>query len=338
MAFEIRDSVDGEAGTKESFALQVGEQPNGLPFLLPVMTVNGAKDGPTLFINAAMHGDETLGTEAVRQAWRLLDPEAIGGRLVMIPMANLAGVATRTRRNIIEMYPGPHDMNRVFPGNGHGVLTERIANRIMTDFVSASDYTFDIHCASVGGEWLPYTAMPAAGTQKFEDGVVEGSRKLAEAFGAPLILEDFNYPGSLVQSAQEAGIPASMVEFGVATQSTRAERIWGRTGVIRLAQAVGIHDGPIPMFDDAEPPAVPTPIIAREMTRIHSDRGGFLHRRKFIGDRVKEGDNLAVLMSLDGEEIANFDAPHDGVVVRSNTMGVVGTGDIVAFVARVASD
>lgn len=333
MGSEIRTSTDGRAGTKESFNLHLGEQPNGAPYLLPVMTVNGAKDGPTLFINAAMHGDEILGIEAVRQAWKILDPATLTGRLVMIPMANHVGVATRTRRNIVEMYPGPHDMNRVFPGNAKGIMSERVAATIMEEFVAKSDYTFDIHCASVGGEWLPYTAVPTVDAPGLAPDIIEKSRALGFAWGAPVVMENLSYAGSLIDSARSAGKPASMVEFGVATFSTRNERIWGRTGIVRLASGVGIYSGEVPMLDDTPVPEFPEPAVVANVTRILTDHGGFLHRRKFVGDRVSQGDNLAVLMSLDGEEVANFDAPHDGILVRSNTTGVVGTGDIVAFVA-----
>ncbi|GAA0712120.1 succinylglutamate desuccinylase/aspartoacylase family protein [Dactylosporangium roseum] len=324
MQFEEKDWFEGTPGTKESFAIRLGEMPNGLPYLLPVMVLNGATDGPTFFVNAAMHGDEILGTEAVRQAWKLIETDQLRGRAVMIPMANLAGVGTRTRRNIIEMYPGPHDMNRVFPGNPKGIMTERIAATIIERFVKPAEYTFDIHCASVGGEWLPYVTVPTPSSEGLNAEQVRAANEMSRAWGTPLVIEGHVIPGSLVGEAFKLGKVAGMVEFGVANFSSREERVWGRTGVMNLLKGVGMLEGE-PVIDREQ-------ITITTQTRILTDRGGFLHRRVETGAQVKEGESIAVLMSLDGEEIDEFKAPHAGVVCRMNTMGVVGTGDIIAYV------
>ncbi len=327
MQFEEREWFEGKPGTKESFAIRMGEMPNGLPYLLPVMVLNGVEDGPTFFVNAAMHGDEILGTESVRQAWKRIEVGEMKGRAVMIPMANLAGVGTRTRRNVLEMYPGPHDMNRVFPGNPKGIMTERIAATISERFIAPADYVFDIHCASVGGEWLPYVHVPTPADGVSAEIIAESTR-VSKAWGAPMVLPG-NIHGSLLGEAYKQGKVAGSVEFGVATFSTRPERIWGRTGVINLFKAAGMLPGE-PEFELAH-----EPYVVKSMTKIITDRGGFLHERAQVGDRVSRGDVLSLMMSLDGEELASFEAPHDGVVCRRNTMGVVGTGDIIAYVAEV---
>lgn len=327
MQFEEKKWFEGKPGTKESFAIRMGEMPNGLPYLLPVMVLSGSEDGPTFFVNAAMHGDEILGTESVRQAWKRINVAEMKGRAVMIPMANVAGVGTRTRRNVLEMYPGPHDMNRVFPGNPKGIMTERIANLIAERFIGPADFVFDIHCASVGGEWLPYVHVPTE-ADGVSARVIAESTRLGRAWGAPMIYPG-NIQGSLVGEAYKQGKIAGSVEFGVANFSTRPERIWGRTGVINLFQEMGMLPG------EPEYELEQEQFTVKSMSKIITDRGGFLHERAKAGDRVSEGDTLALMMSLDGEEIATFEAPHDGVVARRNTMGVVGTGDIIAYVAEV---
>lgn len=318
-----KEWYDGEAGTKEAFALRVGEMPNGAPYLLPVLVVNGAEPGPTFFVNATMHGDEILGAEVVRRVWKQLDTAGLRGRFVGIPMANYSGVGTRTRRNIVEMYPGPHDMNRVFPGDPKGIITERIASVIVERFVKSSDYAFDVHCASVGGEWVGYTAIPAP-KDGFGEEITKKSVEMGLAFGTEIVLKGQMIGGSLVRAALEVGKVAGMVEFGVANFASKEEREFGATGITNMLKTVGMLDGEVAVREDQT--------IITGTHRIRTDYSGFLHHRVALGDKVSKDQVIAALWNLQGEQVAEFKAPADGKVVRVNTMAVVGTGDLVAYV------
>jgi uncharacterized protein len=320
-----RDWLEGVPGTKERFVMRVGEMPNGAPYYLPVLAVIGDREGPTLFLNAAMHGDEPLGTAIVRDIWRSLEPTALRGRLVAIPMANYAGVATRTRTNVVEMYPGPYDMNRIFPGNAKGTMTERIADLIMRRFVDEADFVFDIHSASVGAEWEPYTAVPAVDVAS-TDSVDSRARELGVSFGTRIVLEGMGIKGSLADAARAREKVAGMVELGVANRSTPAEREAGCQGVRNLLVHTGMSDGQV-----LRPRRQ---AMLREMERMRADRGGFLHLYVEVGEDVEANQPLGVVVDMDGATLQQFAAPYDGIVCRLSTMGVVGTGDFVAYVGR----
>jgi predicted deacylase len=325
MSLSERTWFSGAAGTKEGFLLRVGEMPNSAPYLIPVLVVNGGQTGPTFFINATMHGDEVLGADIVRRCWSLLDPQELSGRLIAIPMANFAGVATRTRRNIVEMYPGPQDMNRIFPGNPVGIMTERLAATIMERFVAIADFTFDVHCASVGGEWQAYTQIPAESDGLSPELTAE-ARALGKVFGTSLVLEGMDTPGSLGDEVLRAGKTASMVEFGVANRSEASEREFGSTGLRNLLTHVGMLAGTV------EPP--PDQVIVRDLIRVRTDRGGFLDLLVRAGDQVEEGQLVARVTDIDTEVLQEFHAPASGLICRINTMAVVGTGDLIVYVGR----
>src|SRR5690349_9110481 len=62
----------------------------------PVITVTGAKPGPVLFINAGVHGGEYPAIEAVIRLGKTLDPAAIAGAVILMPVLNLPAFRTRT--------------------------------------------------------------------------------------------------------------------------------------------------------------------------------------------------------------------------------------------------
>ena len=67
-----------------------GEQRRGsLPVLnladssdmsLPLLLVNGAKDGPKIYLGAAIHGDEVNGIAILARALAQVDPSALSGQ------------------------------------------------------------------------------------------------------------------------------------------------------------------------------------------------------------------------------------------------------------------
>ena len=53
----------------------------GADVSLPVRVVHGREDGPTIWISAAIHGDEVVGVEVIRQVLAGLDPKQVRGTL-----------------------------------------------------------------------------------------------------------------------------------------------------------------------------------------------------------------------------------------------------------------
>jgi uncharacterized protein len=322
MTFEERDWFVGRPGTKENFNIRLGEMPNGEPYLLPVMVVTGVEDGPTFFLNAGMHGDEVIGSDVVRRTVNGIDPKLLRGRVLAVPFGNYSGVATRTRRNIVEMYPGPFDMNRVFPGDAHGLLTERLAAILTDRFITAADYMFDIHSPAVGGLWDPYASIPSLEdcptTESYEKTVA-----LGRAFGTSY-LAIHSIGGTITQVARDRGVITGMAEFGTANTIDDPSRQVGLRGLSNVLK----HAGMIP----GEPEVPAHQDLMSELRKLKTDRGGFLVLHVSVGDTVAKGDLLAEVENLEGEIRQQFHAPVGGRVCRVNTMGVVGTGDFVVYI------
>jgi uncharacterized protein len=121
--------------------IHVATLASGMDLTLPVMTIRGARDGPVVGITGTIHGDEVVGVQVIRELWRTLTDSEIAGTLVMLPIANPLSLEALSRNTPLDML----DLNRTFPGNNDGWLTERISYALSTKFLNQIDYYIDIH-------------------------------------------------------------------------------------------------------------------------------------------------------------------------------------------------
>jgi len=117
------------SGTVRALELPITRLVTGADVTLPVRVVHGREDGPRIWIDAAIHGDEVAGVEVVRQVMAGLDPKTFRGTLVAVPIVNVLGFMTGDR-----YLPDRRDLNRSFPGSPRGSLAS-------TDSRSTSRWT-----------------------------------------------------------------------------------------------------------------------------------------------------------------------------------------------------
>lgn len=116
---------------------------SGSYFENEVTVIHGAKDGPSVYIVAGVHGDE----EAAWRVGNLLKKISIeSGTLYILSPANRWGAADTPRTRYLD----GKDLNRVFPGNPGGSNAQKVANAIFTDIQDKKpDFVFDLHEATV---------------------------------------------------------------------------------------------------------------------------------------------------------------------------------------------
>ena len=64
---------------------------------LPLQVIHGRRDGPCLFISAALHGDELNGVEIIRRLLHLPLLKKLRGTLLAVPIVNVYGFVNRSR-------------------------------------------------------------------------------------------------------------------------------------------------------------------------------------------------------------------------------------------------
>ena len=182
--------------------LPISRLVTGTQISLPIQVVHGRKPGRTVWISAAVHGDEIAGVEIIRRVTRSLNARTMSGTLIAVPIVNVHGFLNGDR-----YLPDRRDLNRSFPGSPNGSLAARIANLFMTEIVKRCDVGIDLHTGSDHRTNLPHVRGDLDDPE---------TRKLAEAFGAPIMLHARVRDGSLRAAATESGATMLLFEGGEA--------------------------------------------------------------------------------------------------------------------------
>jgi hypothetical protein len=151
------------------------------PVALPVHVLHGSQPGPTMFVCAAIHGDELNGVEIIRRLLRTLDPKSIGGTLLCVPVVNVFGFISRSR-----YLPDRRDLNRSFPGSATGSLAARLAHLFLSELVKRSQIGIDLHTAAIHRINLPQVRCVFRKRPRcLELGVAFGAEVMLESRSAP---------------------------------------------------------------------------------------------------------------------------------------------------------
>jgi predicted deacylase len=103
--------------------------------------------------------------------------------------------------------PDRRDLNRSFPGSRRGSLASRLAHLFMKEVVEHCTHGIDLHSAGVHRFNLPQIRA------NLDD---PATRRMAKAFGAPVVVQANERDGSLRQSASKLGVPTLLYEAGEA--------------------------------------------------------------------------------------------------------------------------
>lgn len=122
--------------------------------MLPVSVLNGGK-GPTALVMAGNHGDEYPGPVAILNLMRQLKLDEVLGRVILIPALNPPAVKASTRLSPLD----GKNMNRSFPGNPQGTVTDMIAHYLTTELFPRSDIVVDIHTGGRSVDFYPCAHM-----------------------------------------------------------------------------------------------------------------------------------------------------------------------------------
>jgi len=316
----MRDSIRvGEAevrpGQRATIDLPITDLSTHTPMTLPVQVIHGRKPGPTLFICAALHGDEISGVEIIRRLLKLSPLRRISGTLIAAPIVNVFGFVSLSR-----YLPDRRDLNRSFPGSTKGSLAARLANLFLTEVVAKASHGIDLHTGAVGRTNFPQIRA------NLNDERVE---RLARAFGVPIVINAGYRAGSLRHAASERyGVPVLVYEAGEALRFDELSIRAGVKGVTRMMRALGMISPGKPRKRNLEP------LVVRSSTWVRAPVSGVFRASISQGTFVEKGDLLGLLSDPFGENETNVVAGAKGIVVGQSTLPVVHEGDALFHIGR----
>ena len=262
-----------EPGTWRQLAWTASYHFGQLGGATPVLISHGAQEGPVLCLTGAVHGDELNGIEIIRRVVHSLDPKALSGTVIGVPIVNLAGFQRNSR-----YLPDRRDLNRYFPGSPTGSLASRVAYSFFTEVIEHCDRLADLHTGS-----FHRTNLPQLRADLTQPAVVELSR----GFGGIAVLHTEGAKGTLRRAAVDSGIPAVTLEAGEPLRLQPQQVDQGVRGIETLMHQLG-------MIDRERRWSTPQPVFY-ESYWVRSDHGGILLTLVRVGDVVTEGTVLGTI-------------------------------------------
>jgi len=307
-----------QPGETAQFRFAVSETYLGDPVRIPVTIINGPRPGPTVFLSAAVHGDELNGIEVVREVAQEWDHTDICGTLVCLPVLNVQGFVAQER--YLPIYE--RDLNRAFPGKQGSTSSKRIAYRIFDNFIEPCDVGLDFHTSTRGRTNMFHVRA------NMDDQQVA---RLARAFGTNLVIAGEGSSGMLRREATEAGVPTVTIEMGEAHRFERGLIDHALDGVRSVFAEYGVYPQ-----ETVRWPGWRTVIEGwDEKTWLRADAGGIVEMHYDRSDLVREGETICTITNPFKAEATTVEAPFTGVVVGVLENPVVYPGNPLCHFVKV---
>ncbi|MBF8185285.1 succinylglutamate desuccinylase/aspartoacylase family protein [Nonomuraea sp. K274] len=242
---------------------------------LTVHTLRGASEGPRMVMFGGIHGDEPMGSETVRRLLESIDPAQLAGTIVAVPVANPYAHQALTRNTPLDGV----NLNRIFPGNRGGTVTEQLA-AVLSEILEGADYFIDFHS---GGNFatVEYAYIHDAGAE------------MSRAYGTSVLYHGHPYIGSATGWALEKGVRCMVSELGGGGQRIEDYLRKGVDGTLNVLRTVGMLPG--------EPVAPPEDqVIVETLTTLAPTVGGTMLSDfgvERLGERLPKGTVLAKIIS-----------------------------------------
>ncbi len=317
-AFDIA-GVSVAPGTRTVIDLPMPKLSSHTSLGMPVHVVHGKREGPTLFVSAAIHGDELNGIEIIRRLLCLKSLVRLRGTLVAVPLVNAYGLISESR-----YLPDRRDLNRSFPGSQRGSLAARLASLFMEEIVKRCTHGIDLHTGGIHRTNLPQIRA------NLDDSETE---RIARSFGVPVLLNSSLRDGSLRGAAGELGIPMLLYEAGEALRFNEIAIRAGLNGIRNVLRTLKMLPPP-----KRPPKRRLEPFVARNSSWTRASESGLLSARSALGARVNRGDVLGYIDDPYSGARHAIHSNSEGVVIGRLERPLVHEGDAVYHIARFHDD
>lgn len=302
------------AGTRQTVNLPMSLLSNHTPMNIPVHVIHGKKDGPCLFISAAIHGDELNGVEIIRRILKTARMNKLQGTLIAVPIVNVFGFLAHSR-----YLPDRRDLNRSFPGSEKGSLTSQLAYLFMKEVVLRCTHGIDLHTGAIHRSNLPQIRADLT------DPMME---QLAKSFSAPMVLHSDLRDGSLRRAATDKQIPTMLYEAGEALRFDEVSIRLGVRGIIRVMQTLGML-GKLASIKKNKS------VVSKSSYWVRAPTGGIFQSLLHLGAKIKNGEVVGMVTDPMGTTEMPVEAGDPGILIGRTSLPVVNQGDALFHIAKV---
>ncbi|MBM3503969.1 MAG: deacylase [Alphaproteobacteria bacterium] len=254
---------------------------------VPIVSIRNG-DGPRALLLAGNHGDEYEGQVALAKLVRALEPGAIRGRVVVMPMANFPAAMAGLRTSPLD----EGNLNRTFPGDPDGSVTAMLAHFIEDVLLPQSDFMIDLHSGGSSLHYLP-TGMIRVTADK---ALAARCRALLEAFAPPhaITISMGGEDRTSIAAGLRAGVVTMVTELGGSGTVSPDCLRHAEHGVRRALRHMGILQGG-PGADEPPPLAPRWLSIGGDRAYLYAPEPGLFEPRVDLGEWVKSGQSAGAI-------------------------------------------
>jgi len=302
-------------GEEKLLNINIDRLPTGTLIDIPIYVFNAKDPGPTLLIQAGLHGDEINGIEIVR---RMLEEKRFNidrGALIVVPLLNVFGFIHFSRD-----VPDGKDVNRSFPGTKRGSMASRIAYHYTSEILPQIDFGIDLHTG--GGQRNNFPQIRYTG----ED---EVSKEMADVFNAPFSFASGLIKGSFRNAAYKMGKSTIVYEAGESMRFDDYALLEGMQGILNILKYLDMADTVTPLYVERS-----KPVHLNERKWLRAPTAGMFIPKITNGSSIKKGAILGLVTDTYAKRNKPIKAPYDGYVFCINHQAVVNRGDALMHVGK----
>ena len=305
---------------------------------IPVLVMNGQKDGPILLMVSTQHGIEIQGAEVILRIMReKISPRNLRGAIIGIPVENPLAFMHHQYLSWIDNLDlgGGGSDSPLTADRPNGNSTERLAYALWEEAWKRADMVLNIHC-NTRPDSLFYTEINVGNPSTREK-----LEKMAEAFGVTNVVESDpipdDAPNTLGNLAVKNEIPDILIELIDGRCISEPSTTVGVRGILNIMKVFDMINGEVEPQEGI--PIVPG--ICTWQDNVHANRGGLIRFLKTPGDFLKKGEVFAEIYDLYGDVLERVECPMDGyiwsypcgdILGTSGSLQAVQTGADIAYV------
>ena len=308
--------IGGEAvapGEEKLLKISIDRLPTGTLIDIPVYVFNSKKPGPTILIQAGLHGDEINGIEIVRRMLQQKRFKINKGAVIAVPILNIFGFIHFSRD-----VPDGKDVNRSFPGTKSGSMASRMAYHYVTQIMHQMDLAIDLHTGGAQRHNFPQIRFTK------ED---ENSRELAEVFNAPFSFSSRLIKGSFRNAAFQMGKPTIVFEAGESMRFDDYAILEGMQGILNVLKHFKMISMVEPMYVERM-----KSVLLTNRKWLRAPTAGMFIPELTNGSEIRKGQEMGLITDTYGRHSKKIKAPFDGFVFSINNQAVVNQGDALFHV------
>lgn len=283
-------------------------------------------EGKRVCVVTGIHGDELEGqfvcfllSQAIKK-----QIDKLHGTVEIYPAINPLGIDT-IQRGI----PGYDlDMNRTFPGDADGNMTEYIASQVVRD-VSGADVVFDIHASNIFLTEMPQIRINELHKDVLLPLALQSDVDFVWVHGASTVLES-----TFAYSLNSIGTPCLVVEMGVGMRLTGEYGRQMTNGILNVMKELGMWEGSVA--------PVREPILSEdpyEVEFLNAPCSGMFMKTKNQGTYVQKGETVGYIFDpFSGEVLEYVNAVKSGLLFTIREYPLVDAGSLMGRILAREAD